>query len=818
MMRHTARRFMTFLGVIATFGAAQLWSAQAQVEKYDCPAIRVDVPAGFVRLPANCGIANPNCVPIPEIVSEGGVLRGTIKLQDALESLQDTDLPDRKCVNQLLRFYVRGDQTVGGEAIPPAPMPGPTLRARLGDVVALTFLNQIDPRDYFGSIDRAENGVGAGCDTGTGAPGYPNLGTNKSNTIGEPVIDTMPNCFHESSTGNLHFHGTHTSPTSTGDNVFLGVRPSPRDANGPTVTEATFKAAYDTFFAACEKSLRANNKNQWPVTWPPALNADTTHEYKNDPPANWEQDPLGWTYKQARLLYDHDPALLKADVTLSTEKQWPQYYLGSAPTCFVLPDIADKSQHLEMGQAPGTHWYHAHKHGSTSANVANGMAGAFIIEGDDYDGAFDKFYGPGWTRKQPVMVVNQVANSLELEIPLNVRPAAGSAPFSVNGQQQPTLLMRPGEVQLWRVVNASPVDGFYLAGLPEGFDWQQTAQDGVQFDAYNFTTRARRPVYVAAANRIDLLVKAPTAPKPEPYAVQVWKGPSIAKAIGSTTPPPTPSRRPKPTNLLNVFVTGAAVIPPMEIIPAANLGQRPAFLNDLAWPDSDPPTRTFTFSTTGASGQRQHTINGMKFDPEHPVKIDRVNTVEEWKVVNTTTVGGGIDHPFHIHINPFQVTSVFSPNAPMVYTNGQPVRDKTSNQPVPLYVIAPAVPVYAAYQCVLRPDDDKSWVPCAKTPPNCGDAAPSGPPWAPCNASPPVQSNLSKTNIWWDVFPIPAGVAVKDGTTEKVISGYFTMVTKFADYQGAFVMHCHILAHEDRGMMMSVQVGTSNPAELFAHH
>jgi FtsP/CotA-like multicopper oxidase with cupredoxin domain len=409
------------------------------------------------------------------------------------------------------------------------------------------------------------------------------------------------------------------------------------------------------------------------------------------------------------------------------------------------------------------------------------------------------------------MVVNQVANSLQLEIPAALQTGQ-ARPFSVNGQQQPTLLMRSGEVQLWRIVNASPVDGFYLAGLPEGFDWQQTAQDGVQFDAYNFTTRARRPIYVAAANRIDLLVKAPVAPATEPYAVQVWKGPSVAKAIGSTTPPPKAT--PGPATLLNVFVTGAAVNPPMEIIPAANLGQRPAFLNDLVWPDSTPPTRTFVFNTSGASGQRQHTINGIKFDPEHPVKIDHVSTLEEWKIVNTTTVGGGIDHPFHIHINPFQVTSVFSPNAPMVYTNGQPVRE-TSSKPVPLYVIAPAVPVYPAYQCVLRPNDDKSWVPCAKTPPTCGDAAPSGPPWAACSAPPPVQSNLPKTNIWWDVFPIPAAVAANDGT---VIPGYFTMVTRFADYQGAFVMHCHILAHEDRGMMMSVQVGTSNPAELFTHH
>ena len=45
-----------------------------------------------------------------------------------------------------------------------------------------------------------------------------------------------------------------------------------------------------------------------------------------------------------------------------------------------------------MGQAPGTHWYHAHKHGSTAINVAEGMTGLFIIEGE-YDDAIQAAYG-----------------------------------------------------------------------------------------------------------------------------------------------------------------------------------------------------------------------------------------------------------------------------------------------------------------------------------------------------------------------------------------------------------------------------------------
>ena len=56
---------------------------------------------------------------------------------------------------------------------------------------------------------------------------------------------------------------------------------------------------------------------------------------------------------------------------------------------------------------------------------------------------------------------------------------------------------------LWRIVNASTISGFYLPALPPGFTWRQTAQDGVQFDNFNYNSRAERPVFVAPGNRID---------------------------------------------------------------------------------------------------------------------------------------------------------------------------------------------------------------------------------------------------------------------------------------------------------------------------
>jgi FtsP/CotA-like multicopper oxidase with cupredoxin domain len=42
------------------------------------------------------------------------------------------------------------------------------------------------------------------------------------------------------------------------------------------------------------------------------------------------------------------------------------------------------------------------------------------------------------------------------------------------------------------------------------------------------------------------------------------------------------------------------------------------------------------------------------------------------------------------------------------------------------------------------------------------------------------------------------------------------MRSRFVDYHGTYVMHCHILIHEDRGMMFTVSVVP--PPTLMVHH
>lgn len=779
------------------------------------PAARAQATPGVCPTPMTPGQA---LMRVPELISQTNKLRGTIVLSDEQEWMAfrrpitaPTDQSSSQCFPQYVRIfrgldtmlYLRNNQgnvepvpyapkpTAGGYHL---PMPGPTLRARLGDLIQLTFINQINPADFTNSIDRGETGVGGGCD---------------QSNIGYPGGDTYPDCFHGSSTGNIHFHGTHTNPNTTGDNVFIEVRPSPLDGGKFVVTPDSVRKPFNDFFARCEAQLNGHILRQWPKLW--------------------SDLPKSWTDEQESLLKQYDRQLLKnypttakqlwpVDATQLLQGAWPQYYIGAYPYCFRLPEYTESSwpppspspmkmggegtaemhaggaatvEHgqagavaaaaedepgraLMMGQSPGTHWYHAHKHGSTAINVANGMTGAFIIEGG-YDDDLNAWFGKDWTRAQPVLVINQ------LGVTPNLSRGGGGAidkgpDFSVNGQLKPVIQMQPGEVQMWRIVNTSGRAGAFFTGPPAGFEWKQLAQDGVQFNDVNYQQKLDKPFLIAAGNRVDLLVKAPAAPCTiqtgchYPVMVQNEVDPSDRAKAGKLT-------------LLTVSTSGPPVTPNSHeaaFVPTAP--RFPAFLADIT-NDEVKGTKKIVFKSTPPGNPPQtpavHTIDGKKFDGEVGALVE-LNHVEEWKIVNET-YGPKIAHPFHIHINPFQVVEVFDPN--------QTIPDpKNPGKTIPKYVFDQSK--LASGQCRLDP--------FAK---NHDD-------WKPCD-TPYEQKNL----IWWDVFPIPSGQAVttnkKDANGSPItvkVPGYFKMRSRFVDYSGYYVIHCHILAHEDRGMMTIVEV------------
>jgi len=753
---------------------------------------------------------------IPEIVAQkptsgiagaAGVLRGTILLANERQRLvfrQPTGLGNASGKPGL--YFVCAQQTVrvfrGLNAQPPMPlvpqtrvgdpMPGPTLRARLGDIVQLTFVNNINTGQFTDSIDQGEKKTGAGCDTSSGYPAN--------------AKDEFPDCFHGSSTGNIHFHGTHTNPNTTGDNVFLEIRPSPIVDGKPTVTDKTFAKQFNDFFKACYDKLKTAPV-EWPTTWNDAPLGPWNLPNNPDQP-----NPNTWTGQQALLLQAYDKGSVPAQQlwppNLAQIKQgvWPQFYIGAYPYCFQIPQ-KDPTQPitsgpLKMGQSPGTHWYHAHKHGSTAINVANGMTGVFIIEGATYDDKLNEWYGDGWMQRQPVLVINQLGVTPNL-----LRSAPGRTDkgpdFSVNGRIQPVIDMKPGEVQLWRIANTSGRSGAFFLGPPPGFSWKRIAQDGVQLADANYQSSLNKPFTMAAGNRVDLLVKAPLRPAANyPVIVQHVVDPSDQQSV-------------YPVPLLSVRIKAGqqpVAGQQSQFIPAAP--KPPAFLDDIA--DAEVQgTKTIDFASTPPF-PAQHTINGKKFDGFENAQKVFLNTVEEWKITNATT---GISHPFHIHINPFQIVELFDPTV----TVPNPT---TGQSPLPKYIFYLA-PQLAPGQCYvdpaeINPRDQKIWT---YTNPNDKTT------WTPCPPPPPT----SGPRVWWDVFPIPSGLGATDQSGQPILgpagadgkqpqlilAGYFKMRSRFVDYPGYYVLHCHILAHEDRGMMATVHVSLLKDAPApapYKHH
>jgi FtsP/CotA-like multicopper oxidase with cupredoxin domain len=629
---------------------------------------------------------------VGEITSSSSTktLKAILKLRDEKRTYLGPPISGSGCqTNTGQMRYIQGyDQSTPTKVWPTTrgvPSPAPTLRARVGDRVQITLLNHVDVNNFPGTLDVAEHGQA--CDQNkTVGPG----GTSVNTYPGDPSFENPPNCFHGSSSTNLHFHGSHISPSGVSDNVLLNIRPSGRVNGKPVVDENTVKPMFDKVFAACAHGHQPLLWKDWPFEWR-SLQRRLLQQY--DRTAAWEGVPGN---------LPPDQQLWRQNVQEMMEGQLPQYYIGAYPNCFTLPEW--NGQNNSMGQAPGTHWYHAHKHGSTALNLANGMAGALIIEGD-YDDKLKPFY-----TKQQVLILQQYSAVLPLLRAANVSQSADLV--YVNGQFTPVLQMNPNEMQFWRIINACYSSSVPL-DAPTGIKWVQTAQDGVQFNPKNYDPSVTNASFavpakstapfgsLAAGNRVDLLVQAPASPG----RFNVTFGGKLLFTVevrqDSSTPIPNPMPFPTPQQF-----------PPM-----------PGFLTDLKFGDVKV-RRELHFAST-AQPQRsypvpsKHTIDGEQFSGD----IDQVMLLggtEEWTIYNDNLNGAA--HPFHIHVNPFQVVEIMDPKQ----NGGAPVR------------------------------------------------LPS--PW-----------------VWWDNFALPPG-------------GYIKMLSKFVDYPGKFVLHCHILDHEDRGMMQMVEV------------
>ena len=272
----------------------------------------------------------------------------------------------------------------------------------------------------------------------------------------------------------------------------------------------------------------------------------------------------------------------------------------------------------------GTYWYHPHPHHRTGYQMAMGLHGAVVIRAaeDPLPADLperllilsDNRFHPDGTIDLPEM------QSLQGQIDLENGREGGV--LFVNGAVMPTLTMRSGEVQRWRIVNASAARVYRLA--LEGHTFLHVGSDGGLFE---------RPVEVselvlANSERAEVLVRGTGSPGTR----AVLQTLPYDRYIPQTRPPDWTA----PRDLLALHYTDEPTLPP-RLLPER---LRPV-------PALDPAEATATRLVVLTQGL----LNGRSMDISRVDVVAPLGATEIWEIENLV----GMDHPFHLHGFRFQV-------------------------------------------------------------------------------------------------------------------------------------------------------------------
>jgi FtsP/CotA-like multicopper oxidase with cupredoxin domain len=146
----------------------------------------------------------------------------------------------------------------------------------------------------------------------------------------------------------------------------------------------------------------------------------------------------------------------------------------------------------------GTYWYHPHQHGGADIQIASGMAGAVIVEGD-----FDAVPEIARAQERTLVLGQVVFDHLgTVEDFSTLFPETATRFFSINGQRMPTIPMRPGEVQRWRFLHAGYQDTVLVT-------LEHHALHAIAYDGLALPRMERHQTMVLApGQRADVLVQA----------------------------------------------------------------------------------------------------------------------------------------------------------------------------------------------------------------------------------------------------------------------------------------------------------------------
>lgn len=317
---------------------------------------------------------------------------------------------------------------------------------------------------------------------------------------------------------------------------------------------------------------------------------------------------------------------------------------------------------------PGTfNFYHPHIHGTTAEQFWGGLGGA--LEVADPTDALARY-------ETHVLFLKDIALSGDQPAPhssmMDYMMGKEGDLVSVNGQINPVLGIRPGQVQRWKIVNGSSAR-FYKLSL-ENHALQVIGSDGGLLDR----PYALNTLLLSPGERADILVKASqNTGRARLLSLPYNRGHGC---MGGNS---------QQVTLLTLNCEGSAASDeiPASINPAAarlnpavakterivlGMGHGRGFINGIMFemlnPDGTP------HSHHDASGGHKAAPTGIMTDPMRAFTIrSRLGTYEIWEVVNHSMM----DHPFHQHLNAAQVLLISGgdPDYAAFYTQAPALKD-----------------------------------------------------------------------------------------------------------------------------------------------
>ena len=381
------------------------------------------------------------------------------------------------------------------------------------------------------------------------------------------------------------------------------------------------------------------------------------------------------------------------------------------------PETSFQHEYLiPTDHVPGTHWYHPHKHGSVATQVQTGMSGALIMTGGIDDLPLVR------QARESVMVIQKFrASRPVLAAAAAITPEADPFRFpqedvtTINGVRGPTLAgVAPGETLRWRIVAAMSGGVLNLTVTPgttcSGDEAARIPLHPIAYDGIPVAEVAQwEMIRLFPGNRADLMLRFET---PGTYAICTRQRPD--------------DETEDPEVIGYVQVDQPPIEPPRKI-PAGFAAEyrHPSLLDD---PAVVKDQRHVLF--TQLSSPFRVYIDNHRFDVNRVDQKIPLGAKQEWLLLNDTP---GFDsfHPFHIHVNPFQIVD--------------------SNDPI--------------YR--------------------------------------------KMKGVWLDTVGIPGSDGTRGGPPGA--PGWVKIRSHFKKFIGLYVLHCHILGHEDAGMMQIVEVYPAAP-------